>query len=377
MAIVSAAYVDLSRVARCLDALAFEASHVLRGPTYDNFLHVLGGEKFVVDKVLAAATKNPAAFAGAPDAKRGQALLSQTASLLAAARDAAKVAPKTLLFGHDARAAQQLLKQAAMSLNEGHRLLGGTRPLPELERSSAQTLPAAPTPPTVVVDTAAPTFSSAQKRTQRIIDATASPLLGLHVTGQENIPKTGPIIVTPNHGAFLDPVDTLRTVGEIRPARLMAAEKAFIPGLKGFMQKVGIFPVKRGEPEKALALSRTILTTRNNTTQPDGALVMYPEGWRVLSDANASDRYGAAQLALETHTPIVPIGSYGQKPRKFRGESGFGRRLVTSHVGKPIDPGNAPATQTNIELLTERISREKEALTLTAKQEYFARRQQT
>ena len=70
--------------------------------------------------------------------------------------------------------------------------------------------------------------------------------------------------------------------------------------------RLGAFPVRRGQSDaEALETARTIL-------RQGGLLSLFPEGTRFRDpDALGEPRRGAARLALETESPLVPAAITG------------------------------------------------------------------
>ncbi len=148
----------------------------------------------------------------------------------------------------------------------------------------------------------------------------------LRISGLENIPNNGPIILVANHFHFSDPVAMLvatnrqvEFVGGFRFPNAPAIVK-FLPRLWGY------FPVFRG------AYSRKGLEAAKNVLAQDGVLGIFPEGgaWaQVLRPA----RPGAAFLGVETGALIIPIGLVGFDDlfKKWRPD-------LRINIGKPIGP---------------------------------------
>lgn len=141
-----------------------------------------------------------------------------------------------------------------------------------------------------------------------VIRAVAKVVLRLwfrvRLTGVENVPNTGPVIVAPNHKSFFDAF----FVGIAAPRRVhFMAKVELIEGPLGWLfKRLGAFPVHRGEADTvALDTARELLA--------DGELVViFPEGTRVeVPDALGSPRHGAGRLAIETGAPIVPAAITG------------------------------------------------------------------
>ena len=128
--------------------------------------------------------------------------------------------------------------------------------------------------------------------------------LGLRTTGREHVPAQGTVIIACNHKSFLDPF--FIGIALRRTLRFMAKQELFGGPLGWLLQRLGAFPVRRGEADaQALATARAILA------QGD-ALVMFPEGTRVGDPtALGSPHHGAGRLALETGAPLVPAAIAG------------------------------------------------------------------
>ena len=66
---------------------------------------------------------------------------------------------------------------------------------------------------------------------------------GLELSGLDNIPTSGPLIITPNHQTYADPV--LVTIPVRRRVYYMAWNRLFeIPGFSWFIRRLRAFPVR-------------------------------------------------------------------------------------------------------------------------------------
>src|SRR2546423_1620035 len=70
---------------------------------------------------------------------------------------------------------------------------------------------------------------------------------GMRSVGEENIPRTGGVIVAPNHTSNLDPPVT--SCGTKRPIAFMAKEELFKGIFGKIIASLGAFPVRRGETD--------------------------------------------------------------------------------------------------------------------------------
>jgi 1-acyl-sn-glycerol-3-phosphate acyltransferase len=147
---------------------------------------------------------------------------------------------------------------------------------------------------------------------------------GLRITGAEHIPASGRAIVAPNHKSFYDAF--FIAAATRRHIRFMGKSELFRGRHGRLFLALGGFPVRRGESDAlAIETSRTIL-------EQDGLLALFPEGTRVRgTDEFGTPRRGAARLALETRSPLVPAAISGTEkmfwhgiPRPVRVQVAFG-----------------------------------------------------
>ena len=143
----------------------------------------------------------------------------------------------------------------------------------------------------------------------------------------EKVPQSGPVILAPNHGSFMDHFFLGAFIR--RKVQFMAKSQLFQPPLQWVYSHGGVFPLRRGHrDEEAFVTARAIL-------ERGGTVAMYCEGTRS-KDGKLSERPkpGIGRLALETGAPIVPVAIHGSaKVRNWRrGE--FPR--VTVQYGDPI-----------------------------------------
>jgi len=118
--------------------------------------------------------------------------------------------------------------------------------------------------------------------------------------GTENVPS-GPVILAPNHGSF---VDHFFTAGFLRRrVRFMAKSQLFQPGIAQYIfSHGGCFPVRRGHHDEDAFQTAFQLLERGE------AVVMYCEGGRSRTGKLAEQaKPGIGRLALESGAPIVPV----------------------------------------------------------------------
>lgn len=156
-------------------------------------------------------------------------------------------------------------------------------------------------------------------------------LLRLRTYGIEHIPASGPAMLCPNHASYLDPFIHAR--GLPRLVRFMAKSQLFDwPVVGPFIRGGGGFPIRRGAGDVfALSLAQRLLE--------DGQLVcVYPEGTRFRDHVDLGPaRTGAARLVVATGVRVVPVASWGNKPRPIHGQRRYSIPRFTTVYGPPVD----------------------------------------
>ncbi|MGY2127118.1 lysophospholipid acyltransferase family protein [Blastococcus sp. SYSU DS0617] len=131
------------------------------------------------------------------------------------------------------------------------------------------------------------------------------------VTGKENVPPTGPVIIASNHLSFIDSL-VIPTVAPRRVRLLAKAEYFTGSGISGWFTRVlftalGAYPVERDTHRAAQAALDTALSVLH---QGD-AFGLYPEGTRSRDGRLARGKTGVAWLALTADCPVVPVAVHG------------------------------------------------------------------
>ena len=178
---------------------------------------------------------------------------------------------------------------------------------------------------------------------------------GLKVYGRENVPKSGAVIIAPNHQSLFDPP----LVGSVSPRRVTTMGKAELFdkkwfGLKIFpwiIQRMATFPVKRGAPDRR-AIRRAITTLKNSEV-----LVIFPEGTRTRSGELGEGEIGLAMIAHQTKAPIVPM--YHEGTQNALSPLRGGIRLFKTRVyyGEPLYFENEYSNKATREVLESIVAR--------------------
>ncbi len=176
--------------------------------------------------------------------------------------------------------------------------------------------------------------SPGRQLVRRLLQALSFPafrlLSDLEITGLENLPASGPLIVAGNHFSFIDPVCFVR----LSPWQIEFVGGAHTPHAPGWSRIIpflwGYHPLYRGTgATDSLKAALGILGQ-------GGVLGIFPEGgnWAtVLRPA----RPGVAFLAAQSGAPILPVGLAGLNdifPALARGR----RAKIHFNIGKPFGP---------------------------------------
>lgn len=174
----------------------------------------------------------------------------------------------------------------------------------------------------------------------RLLHAVVPPLLRAvwrpTVTGAENVPRTGGVILASNHLSFADSI-VIPSVSP-RPVHFLAKSDYFTgTGLKGAAQKawfegLGMLPVDRDDPQAALGSLEVALEVLGKGE----AFGIYPEGTRSRDGRLYRGRTGVAHLALTAGVPVVPVGLRGTAELQPVGSSLPRLAKVTVAFGQPI-----------------------------------------
>jgi 1-acyl-sn-glycerol-3-phosphate acyltransferase len=164
--------------------------------------------------------------------------------------------------------------------------------------------------------------------------------------GVGNVPKSGPVLLAPNHFSQMDHFFTglyLR-----RQVRFMAKSQLFGPAVLTYVYKHGgVFPVRRGHhDEEAFKTAFTIL-------EQGGMLLIYAEGGRSRSGELGEAKPGIGRIALETGVPVVPVAIHGSASVRRWKRLRFPK--VTVQFGEPLSfPIDAqPSRERQLEVANE------------------------
>ena len=126
------------------------------------------------------------------------------------------------------------------------------------------------------------------------------------VSGRENVPPMGALIVVANHRSNFDP--SLLSTSLPRRIRFLAKKEIFQnPAARWFLTSYGAHPLNRDAVD--VGAYRWAL----DELAHDRAIVLFPEGTRARG-AMKKAKTGVARIALKTQAPILPVGITGTEP---------------------------------------------------------------
>jgi 1-acyl-sn-glycerol-3-phosphate acyltransferase len=167
--------------------------------------------------------------------------------------------------------------------------------------------------------------------------------------GLENVPRTGPAVMCPNHISFIDslflPAVLPRRITYVGKAEYLDSWKT-----KHLLPALGMIPIDRAGGDAAQAA----LDAATRILQRGELFGIYPEGTRSRDGRLHKGHTGAARLALRNRCPIVPVGIIGTdriQPADTSVPRPFMRAVVK--FGRPIDTGRHEGREGDHRLLRQ------------------------
>lgn len=173
----------------------------------------------------------------------------------------------------------------------------------------------------------------------------------VEVSGLEQVPRRGPLLVVGNHLSYLEP-PLLTSVLPRRITYLALHELFTIPWLSPIVRLMGALPVKRGGARDLDAIRAAL-----HLLQEQQAVGIFPEGQRSIQAGLLRANPGVSLLALRSGAPVLPVAVTGTerlpallpfvlaRPRRVR---------IQVVVGAPFHPEVA-GHRTNHQLVADQI----------------------
>lgn len=168
----------------------------------------------------------------------------------------------------------------------------------------------------------------------------------------DSIPRTGPLIVAPNHGSFLDPFFLMQVFP--RNLHYLVNSQWYDKSRlwHAYFVAMGTERVVAGDPLGTIHALGRVLDRQE-------AVGIFPEGLISADGRIRRFKPGVARVAALTGAPVVPVGLRGnfeslprhqRVPRKVR---------VEIHVGEPLTFAGAPKpepTQAELRAFLDRLT---------------------
>lgn len=157
------------------------------------------------------------------------------------------------------------------------------------------------------------------------------------VSGAENIPTHGGVLLASNHLSFVDSI-FLPLIIERNMVFLAKSEYFTGKGLKGWLTKVffigtGMLPIDRSGGKA----SEASLNTGLRVLAEGQILGIYPEGTRSPDGKMYRGRTGVARMILEAGVPVVPVAMIDTEKVMPIGSKWPKLRRIGIIFGEPMD----------------------------------------
>ena len=158
--------------------------------------------------------------------------------------------------------------------------------------------------------------------------------------GRENFPKTGGVILAPNHLSYADWGAIALysySYGHRFPVFMIKSGVFEVKLIGPLLYNVGQLPVYRGRGDAGLVLKQA-----EQALAAGACVIVYPEGtatrdpdlWPMVG------KTGAARLALSTGAPVIPIAHWGAQdvlPYGSKKPKLWPRTTIRMAAGPPVD----------------------------------------
>lgn len=179
--------------------------------------------------------------------------------------------------------------------------------------------------------------------------------------GQQNIPKSGGVVIVANHISNVDPLVLAQYVAYSgRWPRFLAKASLFsVPVVGWVLRAIGQIPVHRDS-----GAARQAVRFADEAIEQGKAVVVYPEG-TITYDPDLwpmEGRSGAVRIALKASCPVVPIGQWGAQDimwgKKIHVPHLLPRKTLRLAAGPPVpldDLRDQPLTPKVLAEATDRV----------------------
>ncbi len=180
----------------------------------------------------------------------------------------------------------------------------------------------------------------------------------VHVSGEENIPRTGAAVLASNHIGYLDFIVVGYGARKAkRLVRFAAKKEVFDHPVAGpLMRGMKHLPVDRDGDVNA------IMEESHRRLMKGQIIGMFPEGTISRSFVPAQGKTGTARMAMRAGVPLIPTAVWGDHRMSTKAVKKNMQRNVDVHVqygpALPYDPDEEPrdVTKRLMAVITEMVS---------------------
>lgn len=170
----------------------------------------------------------------------------------------------------------------------------------------------------------------------------------LKISGRENVPENGAIIISANHRSYADP--PIVGISLRRHVHFIAKKELFDFKPFGWLiSRLHAHPLNRGSGAEAIRTGTSLL-------EAGEALIIFPEGGRSKTDEFRPAKAGVGLVAQKTGALVVPAyidNSHAAALVRLK--------RVSITYGKPLNPADYPSYQGLADAVMDRIREIKEA----------------
>ncbi len=157
----------------------------------------------------------------------------------------------------------------------------------------------------------------------------------LKIVGFKNIPRNKPIITVSNHLSIIDPPLCASAVG--KDPKFLAKKELFKFPANILLKFYGAFPINRSKLDiSAINWAKDQLKDENNS------LLIFPEGTRSKNLKLQKGFNGAARIAIDTDSIILPVSISGSEKCTNYFQFLFPKMSINIKIGEPFKIKSLP-----------------------------------
>jgi len=155
--------------------------------------------------------------------------------------------------------------------------------------------------------------------------------IGIKLKISGNIPKDGPFIIMANHGSMIDPF----LWGAFMKGKftgIIARKNLKYPVYGWLLRRMNAIPIDRKDRENSILG----IQEAERILKKGFHIGIHPEGTRTLNGKMNKFKKGGFHMAINTKTPIVPVGINGAFNFKPKNRITINPGKITVKIGDPI-----------------------------------------